>query len=88
MSDISSNNKRIAKNTMMLYFRMLITMVVGLFTSRVVLQALGVEDYGIYNVVGGVVALFSFINGGMISATQRYITFELGRGNDQQLFLL
>ena len=69
----------------MLYFRMLITMVVGLFTSRVVLQALGVEDYGIYNVVGGVVALFSFINGGMISATQRYITFELGRGNEQQL---
>ena len=63
-------------------------MVVGLFTSRVVLQALGVEDYGIYNVVGGVVALFSFINGGMIAATQRYITFELGRGNDQQLFLL
>ncbi len=85
MSEISSNNKRIAKNTMMLYFRMLITMFVGLFTSRVVLQALGVEDYGIYNVVGGVVALFSFINGGMVSATQRYITFELGRGNEQQL---
>ena len=88
MSDISSNNKRIAKNTMMLYFRMLVLMLIGLFTSSVILQALGVEDYCIYNVVGGVVALFSFINGGMISATQRYITFELGRGNDQQLFLL
>ena len=85
MSDISSNNKRIAKNTLMLYIRMLITMVVGLFTSRVILQALGVEDYGIYGVVGGVVSMFAFINGGMISATQRYITFELGRGNEQQL---
>ena len=60
-------------------------MIVGLFTSRVVLQALGVEDYGIYNVVGGVVSMFAFINGGMVSATQRYLTFELGRGNEQQL---
>ena len=60
-------------------------MVVGLFTSRVVLQALGVEDYGIYSVVGGVVSMFAFINGGMVSATQRYLTFELGRGNEQQL---
>ena len=77
----SENNKRIAKNTLMLYIRMLITMVVGLFTSRVVLQTLGVEDYGIYAVVGGIVSMFTFLNGGMISATQRYLNFELGRGN-------
>ena len=81
----SENNKRIAKNTLMLYIRMLITMVVGLFISRVVLQTLGVEDYGIYAVVGGVVSMFTFLNGGMISATQRYLNFELGRGNQEQL---
>lgn len=81
----SENNKRIAKNTLMLYIRMLITMVVGLFTSRIVLQTLGVEDYGIYAVVGGIVSMFTFLNGGMISATQRYLNFELGRGNQEQL---
>lgn len=81
----SDNNKRIAKNTLMLYFRMLITMGVGLFTSRVVLQTLGVEDYGIYSVVGGIVYMFTFFNGGMVAATQRYLNFELGRGNQEQL---
>ena len=85
MSEISSNNKRIAKNTMMLYIRMLFTMGVSLFTSRVVLQTLGVEDYGVYSVVGGIIAMFSFINGGMVSATQRYLTFEIGKGNLPQL---
>lgn len=85
MTEISSNNKRIAKNTLMLYIRMLISMVVGLFTSRVVLQTLGVENYGIYAVVGGIVSMFTFLNGGMISATQRYLNFELGRGNQEQL---
>lgn len=64
---------------------MLISMVVGLFTSRVVLQTLGVENYGIYAVVGGIVSMFTFLNGGMISATQRYLNFELGRGNQEQL---
>ena len=72
-TETSSNNKRIAKNTLLLYFRMLLTMVVSLYTSRVVLGALGVEDYGIYNVVGGVVAMFGFLNGSMSSTTQRYI---------------
>ena len=67
MLDNQSNNKRIAKNTLMLYIRMLFTMVVSLFTSRVVLQTLGVEDYGIQNVVGGVITMFTFINGGMVS---------------------
>lgn len=59
----SNNNKRIAKNTLLLYFRMLFMMVVSLYTSRVILNVLGVEDFGIYNVVGGVVAMFSFISG-------------------------
>ena len=82
MSSLTSeNNKRIAKNTMMLYFRMFITMAVGLFTSRILLQALGVVDYGIYNVVGGFVAMFTMISGSLSSAISRYITYELGRGD-------
>ena len=81
MSQASQNNKRIAKNTLLLYVRMLFLMAVNLYTSRVVLNALGVEDFGIYNVVGGVVAMFGFINSSMASATQRYITFALGKGN-------
>lgn len=80
-----NNNKRIAKNTLLLYFRMLFMMAVSLYTSRVILNTLGVEDYGIYNVVGGVVAMFGFINGSMSSATQRYITFALGKGDEKRL---
>lgn len=83
--DQSANNKRIAKNTLMLYIRMLFTMGVSLFTSRVILQTLGVEDYGVYSVVGGIITMFSFINGGMVSATQRFLTFEIGKGNLPQL---
>lgn len=85
MMSQSNNNKRIAKNTLLLYFRMLFMMAVSLYTSRVVLNTLGVEDYGIYNVVGGVVAMFGFINGSMSSATQRYITFALGKGDKTRL---
>lgn len=81
----SDNNKRIAKNTLLLYVRMLFTMAISLFTSRVILNTLGVEDYGIYNVVGGVVAMFGFINGSMSSATQRYITFALGKEDKNRL---
>lgn len=81
----TDNNKRIAKNTLLLYFRMLFMMAISLFTSRVVLNTLGVEDYGIYNVVGGIVAMFGFINGSMSSATQRYITFALGKGDKSRL---
>lgn len=77
-----SNSKRIAKNTIFLYIRMLILMLVSLYTSRVVLAALGVEDYGIYNVVGGIVVLFTFINNAMITSTQRFLNYELGK-NDQ-----
>ena len=60
MADFSENNKRIAKNTLMLYFRMLILLIINLYTSRVVLQELGVDDFGIYNVVGGIVIILSF----------------------------
>ena len=69
----------------MLYVRMLFSMIVSLFTSRVVLQTLGVEDYGIFNVVGGVITMFTFINAAMVSSTQRYLNFELARGNSQKL---
>jgi len=74
-----SNSSRIAKNTMYLYIRMLFSMAVALYTSRVVLDVLGVEDFGVYNVVGGVVTLFAFFNSAMSSATQRFFSFELGR---------
>jgi len=78
---MESENKRIAKNTGFLYLRMLIVMAVQLFTSRVVLQVLGVIDYGLYNVVGGVVIMLSFINGCASGATSRYLTFSLGSKN-------
>lgn len=79
------NTKRIAKNTLMLYVRMLFGMLVSLYTSRVVLQALGVEDYGIYNVVGGVVAMFSMISNSLSSSVSRFLTFELGKGDMEGL---
>ena len=80
-----ANNKRIAKNTLLLYVRMLFIMAVSLYTSRVILNTLGVMDYGIYNVVGGIVAMFSFFNDSMITSTQRYLTFALGRNDIQKL---
>ena len=81
----SENSKRIAKNTILLYIRMLITMLVGLFTSRVVLDALGVEDFGIYNVVGGFVSMFVIVRAGLVSSTQRFLTFDLGKGDLKKL---
>ena len=81
----SDNNKRIAKNTLLLYVRMLFTMAVSLFTSRVILNTLGVEDYGIYNVVGGIVTMFSVLSGSLSSSISRFITFELGKGNIERL---
>ena len=80
-----TSNKRIAKNALMLYIRMFFTMIVGLYTSRVVLATLGVEDYGIYGVVGGVVAMMGFLNASMSGATSRFLTFELGRVNQKRL---
>lgn len=82
------NNKRIAKNTILLYFRTLLIMVITLYTSRVILNALGVKDYGIYNVVGGVVAMFSLLSGSLSNAISRYITFELGRGDIKKLKII
>ena len=85
MSQVTDNNKRIAKNTLLLYVRMLFMMIVSLYTSRVILNALGVEDFGIYNVVGGVVAMFSVISGSLSTAISRFITFELGKGDQCKL---
>lgn len=85
MSQQQDNNKRIAKNTLFLYLRQIFVMAVALYTSRVVLATLGVIDYGIYNVVGGVVAMFSFINAAMTTSTQRFLTFELGKKDYVQL---
>jgi O-antigen/teichoic acid export membrane protein len=81
----SENNKRIAKNTMFLYFRSILLLLVGLYTSREVLAQLGVSDFGVYNVVGGVIVLFSFIQNAMSSATSRFFTFDLGKGDFEQL---
>lgn len=80
-----TDNKRIAKNTLLLYFRMFITMGVGFYTSRVILNALGVTDFGIYNVVGGIVGSLAVLNGAMAGATQRWITIALGEGNIENL---
>lgn len=81
----SSNNTRIAKNTIFLYFRMILLMAVSLYTSRVVLSTLGIDDYGIYNVVGGFIGMFAFLNGAMAGCTQRFITIALGKGDEQNL---
>lgn len=75
--NINSKSKRIAKNTLFLYFRQFLTMAVAIYTSRIVLQALGVVDYGVYNVVGGMVAMFSFLNSSLAQATQRFIAFGI-----------
>lgn len=85
MTDTSTNNKRIAKNTMLLYVRMLFLMLISLYTSRVVLNALGVEDYGIYNVVGGLVTMFSVLSGSFSSSVSRFLTFSLGEQNSEKL---
>lgn len=76
-----TRNQTIAKNTLFLYFRMLFTMGISLYTSRVILETLGISDFGIFNVVGGIIALFSFVNSAMISTTQRFINYEIGCNN-------
>ena len=85
MQNISTNNKRIAKNTLLLYVRMLLLMAITLYTSRVVLSTLGVQDYGIYNVIGGLVAMFSVLSNSLSSSISRFITFALGKGDVSQL---
>lgn len=86
MSDqTSENNKRIAKNTLFLYLRMFLMMAISLFTSRIILSTLGVSDYGIYNVVGGVVAMFGLLSGSITNSITRFLTFELGKKDYLQL---
>ena len=81
MTDLSANNKRIAKNTAFLYIRMFLIMAITFYTSRVILETLGAEDYGLYNVIGGIIAMFGLINSSMSTATQRFLTFETGRND-------
>lgn len=82
---LSSDNKRIAKNAGMLYVRMFFLLLTTLYTSRVILASLGIVDYGIQNVVAGIITMFSFLNASMSTATQRYLTFTLGTGNQEEL---
>ena len=81
----TENNKTIAKNTFYLYLRLIVSMLIGLYTSRAILEALGVEDYGIYNIVAGFVSMLSLFTGAITSAAQRFITYELGTGNVYKL---
>lgn len=85
MEEANSSNKRIAKNTLLLYARMLFMMFIGLFTSRVILNALGVSDLGLMNVAGSVIAMFTFLNGTLSSGTQRFISFALGENDEDKL---
>ena len=80
MAEISANNKRIFKNTIILYIRMVVVLLVSLYTSRVVLKALGVDDFGLYSVVGGVVGLLSFFNVTMARSTQRFLNVAMVKG--------
>lgn len=85
MNDNSSNNKRIAKNTLLMYFRMFFNMIVTLYTSRVILSSLGVEDYGIYGVVGSVVSMFSVFSASLSTSISRFITYELGKAKTEEI---
>lgn len=85
MSSDNSNNKRLALNTVVLYFRTIVLMLVALYTSRVILDVLGVEDFGVYDVVGGAIAMFGVVSGSIANAISRFITFELGKGNKERL---
>lgn len=80
-----SDNKRLAKNTIVLYVRTIVVLIISLLLSRFLLQFLGVEDYGIYNVVGGIIILFTFISNTLTQACQRFISFEIGKGNEESI---
>ena len=82
---ISENSRRIAKNTLALYFRMFLLMAIGLYTSRVVLNALGETDFGVYGAVGGVVSMCSLLTGSLASAISRFLTVELGKNDEGRL---
>lgn len=85
MADISLNNKRIAKNTFYLYLRMMLLMCINFYTSRIVLQSLGIEDYGVYNAVGGFISMFSMVSASLSTAISRYITYVMGLGDKDRL---
>ena len=85
MPEEVSSNKRIAKNTILLYARMIFMMFIGLYTTRVILNALGVSDLGLMNVAGSVVAMFTFLNGTLLSGTLRFLTYGIGEGNKEKL---
>lgn len=85
MSENLSSKQQIAKNTLLLYVRMFVTMLIGLFTSRIVLQTLGVSDFGVYNVVGGIVSMMTFLNSALAASAQRFFSYELGRDNYDEL---
>lgn len=85
MPSNSSNTKRIAKNTIVLYLRMFLMLAINLFTSRVILKTLGVNDYGIYSAVGGIVSMFTLISGALTNSVTRFLTFELGKGNPERI---
>ena len=81
----SFNSKRVAKNTIVLYIRMIFIMLISLYTTRVILATLGVEDYGVYNVVGGMVSMFGILSASLSTAISRFITFSLGKGDKAEL---
>ena len=85
MSNYSNNNKRLAKNTVYLYLRMILTMAIGLYTSRVVLKTLGVSDYGVYNVTGGLITMLTYVNTILAGGTSRFLTIALGKNNINEL---
>ena len=91
MSIESVNNKRIAKNTVFLYLRMIIVLFLNLYISRIILEVLGVEDFGIYNVVGGFVAMFAFLNTSMSNGVQRFFNVDIGANegrNIREIYML
>ena len=79
------NHKKIAKNTVVLYFRTFVILAISLYTSRVVLDVLGQDNYGIYNLIAGVVVLFSFITNAMTNSTQRFLNYSMGVGETKQI---
>ena len=85
MPEVISTNKTIAKNTLLTYVRMLFNLIVSLYTSRVILQVLGVDDLGTYQIVGGIVSIFTFIGGSMAGATSRFLAYEIPLGNIERL---
>lgn len=87
-SQVQSKNNRIAKNTVMLYLRMGLSMAISLYTSRIVMKELGINDFGLYNVIAGAVVLLAFVNGALASSTQRYLSFEIGKAQSGQLRLV